>query len=136
MKKVFYFGLVVLAMTILAACSSGAGSPGKVAAKYATYLADGQYEKFLDGLAMPDNATPEEFKEQKDMLLSMLKEKGDQMIQERGKLQKVEVVSEDIAEDGETAKVKLLNTYEKGESEDQTFKMMKQNGKWKIVLEK
>lgn len=43
--------------------------------KYGNYLIKGDYEKFVDGLAFDESVGAEKMKEQKDGLVSMLKEK-------------------------------------------------------------
>mgnify|MGYP001057182432 CR=1 FL=1 len=73
MKKVFYFSLMVMTMFLMTACSSS--GPGDAMKKYGNYLIKGDYEKFVDGLAFDESVGAEKMKEQKDGLVSMLKEK-------------------------------------------------------------
>lgn len=135
MKKVIYFSLFVFTLGIFAACSSS-DSPAKAAKTYAEYMKDGKYDKFVDGIAFEEKASADQIKQQKEMIAAMLKEKGEKELAKQGGLKKVEIVSEEIAEDGLSAKVVLKQTYGNGESEDANFDMVKRNGAWKMIIKK
>lgn len=134
MKKVFYFGLFIATLFVVAACSSN--SPGAAAKKYAEYMKDGKYEQFIAGIAQDESVTAEQRQQQKDMLVAMLKEKGEKTINQRGGIKNIEVVSEEISEDGNTATVVLKQTYGDGETDDSTFEMVKLDGEWKMMIKK
>ena len=135
MKKVIYFSLFVLTLGMFAACSSSE-KPGEAAKKYAQYVADGKYDKFIDAIAFDESASPEQVKEQKDMLLALLQEKGQKGIEEKGGLKSIDIISEVIDPDGNNAKVMLLQTYGNGDTEDAKYDMVKKNGTWKMVIKK
>lgn len=135
MKKMIYFSLFVLTLGIFAACSSSE-KPGEAAKKYAQYVADGKYDKFVDAIAYDENATAEQLKEQKQMLTALLEEKGKKSIDEKGGIAKVEIVSEVISADGNEAKVILKQTYGNGDTEDANYDMVKKDGTWKMVIKK
>lgn len=46
MKKVFYFTMMVMAVFVMAACSSSPSTPGDALKKYSGYLQSGDYENF------------------------------------------------------------------------------------------
>ncbi len=137
MKKLVYFVLAIATLGVMASCG-GAGSdgPGKAAKQYAEYMAAGNYDKMLDGLYTEPDADPKEVEQGKAMLKSMLEEKGKESIEENGGIKSVEVVSEEIAEDGQSAKVKLLYTYGNGETEENNMPMRLDGNKWKWEMEK
>lgn len=135
MKKIFYFSLMVMTMFVMAACSS-TSTPGGAMKQYGKYLTDGDYEKFVDGIVFNSEATAEEIKEQKEGLVAMLKEKGSKEYEKKGGLKSMEVISEEISEDGNTATVKMKQTYGNGETEESEQKMVKKDGKWLMALEK
>lgn len=135
MKKVIYFSLFVLTLGIFAACSSSE-KPGEAAKKYAQYIADGKYEKFIDAIAFDESAEPEKIKEQKDMLLALLQEKGLKSIEDKGGIKSIDIISEVIDAEGTTAKVKLQQTYGNGDTEEANYDMVKKNGTWKMVIKK
>ncbi|KAA6309409.1 hypothetical protein EZS27_039090, partial [termite gut metagenome] len=76
MKKIIYFSLSLITLFTITACFSETETPGAAAKKYAEYLASGDYEKFVDAITIESDQTPEQIKEEKDGLLSLLKEKG------------------------------------------------------------
>ena len=97
MKKVFYFSLMVMTMFLMTACSSS--GPGDAMKKYGNYLIKGDYEKFVDGLAFDESVGAEKMKEQKDGLVSMLKEKVSKEYEKKDGLKSIEIISEEISED-------------------------------------
>ena len=74
MKKVFYFTMMVMAVFVMAACSSSPSTPGDALKKYSGYLQSGDYENFVEGLAFDDSQDAAKVKEQKEALGSMLKD--------------------------------------------------------------
>lgn len=135
MKKIIYFSLCVLTLCAYAACASS-DSPAKAAKVYAEYMKDGKYDKFADGLAFHENASADQIEQQKEMITSLLKEKGEKELAKQGGLKDIDIVSEEIAEDGLSAKVVLKQTYGNGDSEEATFDMVKRNGTWKMIVKK
>ena len=135
MKKVFYFSLMVMAMFMMAACSSSS-SPGDAMKKYSNYLIKGDYEKFVDGLAFDESVGAEKMKEQKDGLVSMLKEKVSKEYEKKDGLKSIEIISEEISEDGNSATVKIKQTYGNGETQEGTQSMVKRDGKWLMSIDK
>jgi hypothetical protein len=137
MKKIIYFSLSLITLFTIAACFSKTETPGDAAKKYAGYIASGDYEKFVDAIAIEtEDQTSEQVKEVKDGLLSLLKEKGAKTIEEKGGIESTEVVSETILEDGTTAEVVIKQTYGNGEVEESNYDMVKEENIWKISLKK
>ena len=134
MKKAIYFSLMVLCMVFVAACSSD--SPGKAAKKYASYMQSGEYEKFVDGFYFEGEASTEDVDRTKQMLLSMIQEKGAKEMEQKGGLKEIEVVSEELSEDKKTAKVVLKEVYGNGESNENTVDMILVDGTWKMLMKK
>ena len=133
MKKVFYFSLMVMAMFMMAACSSSS-SPGDAMKKYSNYLIKGDYEKFVDGIAVGDSETADKLKEQKAGFVALLRDKvGNEKM---GGLKSIEILSEEISEDGNTATVKIKQTYGNGETQEGTQSMVKRDGKWLMSIDK
>ncbi len=124
----------MLSLGIFAACSST--TPGEAAKKYTQYVADGEYEKFVDAIAYDEKADEAAVKQQKEMILALLQEKGKKSIDEKEGITNIEIVSEEISEDGNEAKVSLKQTYGNGETEDANYDMVKKDGTWKMVVKK
>lgn len=135
MKKVFYFGMLAIAILVMAACSSS-NNPGDALKKYGQYLQNGDYENFVEGLAFDGNQDAGKVKEQKEALVSILKEKVSKEYEKKGGIKDIEILSEQIAEDGNTAVVKTRYTYGNGETEEEEQQMVKKDGKWLMSMNK
>lgn len=135
MKKVLYFGLFATIIFMLASCG-GASTPGAAAKQYAEYVQNGKYEKFVDGIVFDEKMDAAKVKEAKEGLTAMLKEKVNKEIEKKQGIKQIDIVSEEVAEDGNTAKVVLKQTYGNGETDDNTYDMIKQDGKWKMSMKK
>lgn len=48
----------------------------------------------------------------------------------------IEILSEEISEDGNTATVKIKQTYGNGETQEGTQSMVKRDGKWLMSIDK
>lgn len=134
MKKVFYFSLMIMAMVIMASCSQD--TPSKAAAKYSGYIQSGDFDEFVEGIAFDEKVTPEQAKEQKETLSALLKEKAAKEFEKKGGLKSIEVLSEEVSEDGNSAKVKMKYTYGNGETENQNMELIKKDGKWMMFMKK
>ncbi len=132
MKKGIYFAFLATLLITFAACS--AGSPGEAAKKYANYLKNGDYEKFAEGIAMSEDMSADEAKQGRQMFAAMMQEKGKMALEQKGGIDKIDIVSENMDSDGNTAKVVLKMTFKNGESEEMNYNMVKQKSGWKIDL--
>jgi hypothetical protein len=133
-KGLIYLGLLFVTTLLLVACT--ASSPGETAKKYAGYIQKGEYEKFADAIAVDQKATPEDNKKNKEMVVALLKDKAGKTIEDKGGIKTIDILSETVSEDGNTAKVVLKQTYGNGDAEDSNFDLVKQDGTWKIVMDK
>lgn len=133
MKKLAYFSMMLVAMFIMAACSDN--SPSATFKSYITAFQKGDYEKFVDGINL-SKVTPDEMKETKEGLTAMMKEKGEKMVEQKGGLKDIEILSEEIAEDGNTAVIKYKQIYGDGSEEESEGKMIKVDGKWMMDMGK
>mgnify|MGYP000762353760 FL=1 len=87
-------------------------------------------------MAFKDSQDAAKVKEQKEALVSMLKEKLSKEYDKKGGIKDIEILSEQIAEDGNTAVVKTKYTYGNGETQEGEQKMVKQDGKWLMSMGK
>ncbi|MBE6304816.1 MAG: DUF4878 domain-containing protein [Bacteroidales bacterium] len=136
MKKLFFSLACVIALFATTACGGGASTPADAAAECIELLKDKDYEGFVETIKMGENVTPEEAKQAKEMYVSMLKEKGDAQFNEKQGIASYTLVSEEIAEDGTTAKVVYEVTYGDGSTDKQSFNMVNADGKWMQDLNK
>ena len=96
----------------------------------------GNYEKFVDGIAFKDGLSGEEIEQQKKMWISLLEEKGTKEFEKKGGIESIEIISEEIAEDGNSAVVKFKQTFGNGEVDEDSQTMVKKDGKWLMDINK
>lgn len=134
MKKVIYFGLFVMTLFVMASCSPS--TPGAAAKQYAEYIQNSQFDKLIDGIAVDESMSSEAIKQQKEGLTALFKEKGSKQLEKKQGIKNIEIISEEIAEDGNTATVKLKFTYGNEEVNEEKMDMIKRDGKWLWNLKK
>ena len=133
MKKLAYLSMMLVAMFIMAACSDD--KPSDAFKSYITAFQNGDYEKFVDGINFT-NVEPENMSESKEGFTAMVKEKGENLSKQKGGIKDVEILSEEISEDGNTAVIKYKEIYGDGSEEEKEGKMIKVDGKWKMDMGK
>jgi hypothetical protein len=149
MKKITYFGLFVAALFTIFACSSSPKSqpqaepeseaqvqtPGDVAKEYLGYVVTGDYEKLAVAVAVPGDVVAEDFEKQKEAFFTSLKEVAvNSPIEAKGGIKSIDVVSETVSEDGNSAQVVLKQTFGNDETQEQTYNLVKQEDTWKWLL--
>ncbi|KAA6322556.1 hypothetical protein EZS27_027914 [termite gut metagenome] len=149
MKKITYFGLFVAVLFTVFACSSSpksqsqtepesevqVQSPGDVAKEYLGYAIAGDYEKLAAVVAVSGDVAAEDVEKQKEAVLTSLKEgTANSAIAEKGGVKSIEVVSETLSEDGNSAQVVLKQNFGNDETQEQTYNLLKQEDAWKWLL--
>lgn len=129
MKRMMY-GLLALVAIIVMACSSN--TPGGAALKYYNDVKNGNYEAYVDGIAFKEEITPKD----KEQFIALMKEKADKEYKKKEGISKVEMLSEEVAEDGQTATVTMKITYGNGETEESDVAMVLKDGVWKMDMKK
>lgn len=86
----------------------------------------------VDYLHFKKEITPEE----KEQFGNMLEEKGKKSIEKQGAIKSYEITSEEISEDGTTAKVDYIIKHEDGKESSQSINLVNIDGKWLIDSEK
>ena len=124
------------AMLMFSACGGGGNTPTKVAEQAAKCMQDKDYEGFVD-LMYVENEEGKDLESEKKMVAGMLQAKAESSLNEKQGIQSYEVTSEEISEDGETAKVGMKLVYANGEEDDETMKLRKDaDGNWKLDIGK
>ncbi len=121
--------IVACTMTLMACGGKGAAkadTPTATFEKYADCVKKGDYTKAVDLLEDSDKATQEE----KDFIVALMKEAEST----NGGLDAYEVLSEEISEDGQSAKLKVKLTYGNGETKETTQDMLKTESGWVCTL--
>jgi acid phosphatase class B len=133
MKKLF-FAIICLCVSFAFVACSGS-SPSGEAAKCIDYLKDKDYAAFVETINVKAD-TPEKEAATKQQLLEMLQGKGDKMYEKKGGIASYSLISEQIAEDGQIAKVEYEIVYGDGSKDNNSFKMVLVDGVWKQDISK
>ncbi len=137
MKRILSFVLALAAFGVAASsCSDSPSTPGAAAKQYTRWMADGEYDKFLDAIYFSPETTPEKVAQSKEMLRGLLDEKAAASLAEKGGLTSIEVLSEEISEDGTTAEVELLYVYGDGDTSEESMNLRLDGGRWLIEMSK
>ncbi len=136
MKKVLFVLVCAVAVLVTTSCGGGASTPADAAADCIEFVKSGDYEGFVDNLYFGENANPEEVEQVKQMYLSLLKEKAGKQMEQKGGMSSYTLVSEEIAEDGKTAKVTYEATYGDGSTDKMNLDLVLVDGKWKPTVNK
>ena len=124
--------LLVAGTMALVACGGGKGTAGKANTptgtfeKYADCIKGGDFAKAVEWLDGSNEAT----QEQKDFFVALMQEAS----KDKGGLKSYEVLSEEISEDGQTAKLKVKYTWGNGETKETTEKLKKTEDGWACTL--
>lgn len=125
MKKFFYSLCAALTLILFASC---ANTPSSVATDYLDNFKKGDYAAMVDQMHFKKNMTDKD----KGEIISILEEKGKETIEKNEGIAGFVIVSEEIAEDGFTAKVNYTLTYGNGKTKDEEIKLVKVNDKWML----
>ncbi|MEG1617333.1 MAG: DUF4878 domain-containing protein [Bacteroidales bacterium] len=131
MKKIIFLVLAAFSILLYTGCS-GTPEPGKAAMKYMTYLQKGEYRKFAENVAVNPKNTAAQQEENIQLSEALLKEKVGETFAKKGGIKKLKLISESVAEDGQSAKVVINVTYGNGDVDDETVDLVLQDKKWKM----
>ena len=127
MKLMIRLGMMAITLLAMVSCSSS--SPSGALEDYMSALQNKKYEKFVDGINI-SKGSPDEIKQAREGLVSMMEEKADKTLEKNGGIKSIEIISEEIAEDGNSAVVKFKQVYGDGTEKEDSQKMVKVGGKW------
>lgn len=141
MKKVFSLFLVTAAIILFAAnCGGGIGknspSPADIEKSIYTQFQKGNYQKGVEIMLANVDSDKEATEKEMAEAITAFTEKSSESMEALSGLRNFEIISEEIAEDGLTAKVTTKEFYGNGETQEKTTKYVNKDGKWKISFEK
>lgn len=128
MKKFIFMSIALVAMVFCFASCSKPETPATIAEGCIENIKNGDYDAFVETLDA-DEETKSQFKQ-------LFEAKGKEMIEKSGGIASYKIVSEEISEDGKTAKVKAEIEYGNGKKKDEKFNFVNVDGKWKQVIKK
>jgi len=125
--------LILGALVLLNSCGSGSSSsPAATVKEFSTKVEKGDFEGAIGCIATDGKAVDKEAKGKLTLLLGMAKGEVDK---KKG-IKDMEVLSETIDPDGKTATVKMKFTYGDGSVNEESNSLVKEDGKWKLSLQK
>ena len=133
MKKLLFAIVCLVASFTFASC--GGSTPADEAAKCIELLKNKDYEGFVETIALKGETT-EEIDQQKQFYIGMLQSKAEKTFEKKGGIDSYTLVSEEISEDGNSAKVEYEITYGDGSKDSTKFNMVKVDGDWKQEIKK
>ena len=114
----------------LAACSGG--NPESVVKKFYDAVADGNVDKAVDCMALESVAANEMMMAKAK--IQMVVATGQAKIDANGGLSKVEVLKQDLSEDGNSVSMQVKVTFKNDKSDVSRVRAIKEKGGWKIKL--
>jgi hypothetical protein len=125
--------LILGALVLLNSCGSGSSSsPAATVKEFSNKVEKGDFEGAINCIATDGKAVDKEAKGKLTLLLGMAKGEVDK---KKG-IKDMEVISETIDPDGKTATVKMKFTYGDGSVNEERNSLVKEDGKWKLSLQK
>jgi hypothetical protein len=126
---ILFFGSLVL----LNSCGSGSSvSPSATIKEFSTKVEKGDFEGAMGCIATDGKPVDKEAKAKLTLLLGMAK--GE--VEKKKGIKEMEVLSETVDPDGKTATVKMKYTYGDGSVNEESNSLVKEDGKWKLSLQK
>lgn len=137
MKKIFIAMFCMIAFLATTSCGGGnASTPSRAAEECIELLKARDYEGFVETIKVSGDATPEEVEQVRTMYVSLLKDKGEKQMEKKNGIASYKLISEEIAEDGQSAKLKYEITYGDGSTDTQKFDMINVDGEWLQEIKK
>ncbi len=130
MKKCYSVLMLSVCVFVLMCCSGGSTGPADIEMQIWNQLKKGDCKKAVQ--IMYDNSVNQrEDKAQVAMEIAALSEKMEQSLKEMGGIKDVQLVEEEISDDGMSAEVTVKYTTKDGTEEESTSKYVKVDNKWK-----
>ena len=130
-KKIIGFIAMAAIALVMAACG-GDNSPKGVAEQAVKCIQDKDYEGYVDLMRITEKEG-QDVAETKQGIADLLRSKAESTLDKKGGIKSYEVLSETVADDGNSAVVQIKVTYGNGEEKTDDMKMVKSDGgKWLI----
>lgn len=132
MKKIF-MSILACGLLTIGLCGCGpSNTPEDVAEAAAKAVISNDYDKFVDYVYVKEGTSDEEEKQGKEQLSAMLKAKTGS---EESKYTDCKVISCDLNDEGDKAKVEVEFTLKDGSTKTDKMPVRKgKDGKWGVVL--
>lgn len=128
MKKIQTILAIAVMALVMASCGGAKSTaPSKTVVKYYELMQKGDYTAAIDCIALQDETA-------KAQLVSIMESKVPAAIKENGGYKGLEVISEEVAEDGQSANVKVKVLYGNKDTEED-LKLVNKDGKWMLSFD-
>ena len=139
MKKIFSVLAVVAIVFFTSNCGGGSGgsnSPASINKSIYTQMQKGNYKKAVEIMVENLDSKKASSDKEKAQFLTMFAEKAKESAEAKGGIKKFEIVEEKISEDGLSATVSTKIVFGNGDETTEKSKYVKQDGKWKLSMNK
>ncbi|MCD8102941.1 MAG: DUF4878 domain-containing protein [Alistipes sp.] len=135
MKKLFIPAILIMAVVAFTNCHDNKKRSASAAAReYSEHLRDGNYDHMVDRMVADNDFDGQEMRRDKRRYSDMLRNNVDDHVRRHGGIKKVDVVSENVAKDGNTANVVVRHHYNDGIAEDINYDLRKIDNEWKVKM--
>lgn len=136
MKKLFATLVVAVLSLTLWSCGGVDNTPSGVTKAFVERMQKQDVEGYVDLLYI-EETDPVKAAKGREELTALFKEKIAESFDEKGGIKSCEVLSEEINESGDKAKVKMKTCFGNGEESTETYDLVKDaQGQWKIKIGK
>ncbi len=129
--KILFSFLMMGAFFVLFSCGgASSNSPSSTVKTFVDKMKNGEFEAAIACISLNGKEMDQESKAKLTGLMAMGKAQSDK----KEGIKSLDILNEEIAADGNTAKVKVKFTYGNGETNEEEYKLVKENGKWLITI--
>ena len=130
-------GCTAAGLVLLTACRNDepkTGSPGKAAQTYMTYAYERDFEQFANAFIFAsDTVEPDRHDANVRAVKEILDEKGDEFYLPTDSVAQIRILTEDIDETGQRAKVTLETVCHGGRRDTTVHDLVKTGAEWKFI---
>lgn len=126
MKKILSLFAIVAGICFFVSCSKN--TPKSVTEKFVSALKDKEYSKAIDMCQFSDSMD----EQKKQELVGFMEQKVSKSFEKKGGISDFSIDGEEVAEDGNTAKVTYTLKFGNGETSQETTNLVKVDDEWKI----
>lgn len=132
-KNLFYVIAIVLVSSLMVSCGGGGGaagdSPSKAVEKLFDNLKSKNYDKAVNAFYLEEDTKLSDPEIQKIKALLMA---ANEEYEKKGGIKNIEIVEENVSEDGTSGKVKFKVIYGNGDDDSESYNVKKIDGNWKL----
>lgn len=132
MKKLFILALGALTLAAVG-CKSKVEKASDAALRHAELIKNGDYDSFVETFAFEPTKPAEAVTAEKEAYKRGLKERFHPLVQAKGGIKAVKVVSETVAPDKQTATVVINHEYNNGTNENASYDLVRSGDTWKMA---